>query len=92
MVAPQSFPTAVTDQRRVECTNAATGKLTVTCCRGGVQGTVLVGQTFRPRTSGSFVGNGGWPGWEGVSLDTNGDGGFLELTPSTSGPGATASI
>lgn len=84
-VAP--FTTTVSDEWRVECTNAATGEFTVIGTRSGVQGTILVGQTFTDPDVGTFVVNGGMPALANLQLDTNGDGDFLQITALDFGAG-----
>jgi len=79
--------TTVTDDWRVECTNAATGEFTITGSRSGVQGTILVGQTFSDPDAGSFVVNGGLAAVGGLQLDSNGDGDFIQITAQDFGAG-----
>ncbi|GAB4246440.1 flagellar hook protein FlgE [Deferrisoma sp.] len=82
-----TFPTTVTDEWRIECTDATTGEFTVTGARSGVQGTVRVGETFTDPDLGTFVVNGGTPAQAALTLDTNGDGDAIVLTAVDYGAG-----
>ncbi len=82
-----TFPTTVTDEWRVECTDASTGEFTVTGARSGIQGTVRVGETFTDPDLGTFVVNGGTPARASLSLDSNGDGTAIVLTAVDYGAG-----
>jgi flagellar hook protein FlgE len=83
-----TLPTTVTDDWRIECTDATTGEFTVTGTRTGVIGTVLVGQAFNDSDLGTFVVNGGTPAQGSLSVDTNGDGDSIDFTARDYGAGA----
>ncbi|GAB6062407.1 flagellar hook protein FlgE [Deferrisoma palaeochoriense] len=83
-----TFPTTVTDEWRIECTDASIGEFTITGARTGELPTkVLVGETFSDPNLGTFVVNGGTPAQASLSLDTNGDGDAIVITAVEYGAG-----